>query len=594
MFIDAIKHLSEIGRIPKFNPHIAEGVGYVQAKDGVLRKVDSVLNRELSHSPENPKLPVGFTYVESRILSPLEGYISALLRKPPRKKAGSSRNIVNISRTDEFLASLKFQLPDGREVYRQMYIPFIRRGGFMYSWGTEYHCGAVIHTQGISREGKSLFVNFDFTRKVKFMDCKDRVKLRVNGIAEDVTIPGSSSMYGAKEGKGHDPGPKPLPYWLFARYGFKNAIKKYCGVDVEIIPSFFAPNIDTSKKIVITSGDKSKAQHCHYALVVDREVLPSYGKRTWTRDEHVLFTMLASFFKAAHYYISKSPMRCRRGQQINGRSLFTYVDSENWEYDVENLDSPDSWMIILGRSYIGGLQDDTEVYTRVATHLIECERYLNKQFRSELFQSDPEIDLEMNTFDFLFYVVGKMVDEDSSNVKDISSMYNKRLTIVDYMLLGKFGFNATVSLIRWKIESANMNSTGDISSEILTQLNRRLGCGLIRKTENNTAAISTYSATTESLVLAVSTSARDQTETDPRGGKKRACNLNDRTKHLSISHFECGSGIYIPKSGPFRYSILNPYVLTTNKLVMVRNPELQALVKPAEEDILQIGGQNVE
>lgn len=590
MYVDAIKHLSENGNIPKFNRLIAEGVGYAQAKDGILRKVDSILKRELSSSSENPKLPPGLVYEGSRPHTPLEGFISAVSRKPTQRN--NNKTIINISRTDEFLASLKFRLPNGEYLHRQMYIPYIRRGGFMYSWGTEYHAAAVIHTQGISTEGKSLFVNFDFTRKVKFMDCKQPVRLRVDGAEEVVSIPGTISMYGAKEGKGSDPGPKPIAYWLFAKYGFKEAIKRYTGINVNIMPAMLAHGIDHDKQVLVTMGDKLFAKDCQFVVVIDKEDLPSYNERRWSKNEHMLFTMLGAFFKAARFYLSKNPNNGKvRGQAIQGKPLFSYVSMDDWAYEVEDLNSPDTWMLVLGRSYIGGQQDDVEIYSRVKSHLTECERYLNRQFRSELYQSDPSIDPNLNTFDFLHYVSQRMLEVEVNKGADAACMYGKRLTIVDYMLLGSRGFNATVSSIRWKIESAYLNNKDkDINVEISSQLNKRLNCGLIRKTENNTTAISTYNAATESLVLAISTSAKDQTETDPKAGKKRSSNLNDRTKHLSISQFECGSGIYSTKAGPFRYSILNPYVLTTPQLVMKRNPELQHIVKPAEEDIKHLGG----
>jgi len=92
------------------------------------------------------------------------------------------------------------------------------------------------------------------------------------------------------------------------------------------------------------------------------------------------------------------------------------------------------------------------------------------------------------------------------------------------------------------------------------------------------------------MVLAVSTHAIGQTETDSKRGKKgKTVNLNDRTKHASASHLECGNVHFIPKSAPFKSNILNAYMVTSRQLVMMRNPKLKKEIEAAEIDIAQIG-----
>ncbi|MIP73619.1 hypothetical protein ZQ72_26935, partial [Salmonella enterica subsp. enterica] len=94
-----------------------------------------------------------------------------------------------------------------------------------------------IHQPGICREHGGIFINFDFTRKVSIKFCKKPTKILVNGRPEQLFLPGTSNLFVSTGQIGHDTDEKPLMYWLFGRYGFKQAVKRYAGIDVAIWPA---------------------------------------------------------------------------------------------------------------------------------------------------------------------------------------------------------------------------------------------------------------------------------------------------------------------------------------------------------------------
>ncbi|MGK7530389.1 hypothetical protein, partial [Salmonella enterica] len=65
--------------------------------------------------------------------------------------------------------------------------------------------------------------------------------------------------------------------------------------------------------------------------------------------------------------------------------------------------------------------------------------------------NDPSIPDDLDMFDFLWYTTQLMVRTRLTKQDDIPSMYGKRLTVTDYLLLGQRGFTTTISKIRWKL-----------------------------------------------------------------------------------------------------------------------------------------------
>lgn len=587
MFEDAIDLLVSNGEIPKFNKAVAEGVGYTQAKDGIHDRVNAILKRELTYSSSNPHLPEGLEYVGYRHMSPIETYAYRLGR--PDSKGKKNRRGILVAETDTYMISTEFSIPGYGPLYRPMFLPFLRRGGLMRSWGTTYHVAPVIHTPGICVEHNGLFVNFDFSRKTTLQYCKGTVKMLVNGRDQQVFIPGTSTLYGGS-GSGNDNGPKPLPYWIFGKYGFTEGIRKFTGANVFIYPAYKAAELDLNRYVVIMSGERTHAREIQYVLVADKSSFPSVDGRGWDEEEHVLLVMCGAFFRAAHFYAGKKIGR--RSKTSRGLTpLFTRLDIDSEQEDIDNLNAPDTWKEILGRSHVGGAQGDVDLLLGMEKHFHEIERYVNNQVRGELIQSDPDIDPNLDIFGFLYYVVRKMTFDRLKRTADLASMFGKKLTVIDYMLLGRGGFNSTVSNLRWTLEGLSrhdkLSDPRDLGSKIKDKINFMINSNMVRFTESGNGAKSTFNASTESMVLAISTHAISQTETDSKGGKTN--NLNDRTKHASASYLQLGNIYNIPKSSPFKFGILNQYMKTSYSLTMLRNPKFEEETQAIEMDMAKIG-----
>lgn len=595
MFEDAIDLLEEAGEIPTMNKVVAEGIGYAQARDGIERIIDRRLKNELSSNDENSLLPKGFQYSHCRVMSPLEMYQWQVEKNKGSRSGGRGRpRGIDVARSDYYMIELVFDLPktpSGERPQRKaaMFVPFIRRGGFMSVRGTEYHTSAVYHTPGLCLMDDGLFVNFNFTRKVKFKDNPRVTPLYIQGRPNAFKMPSTEDFYkGTLNDGGRKLKPTPIPLWLFAQYGFSDAIRRYTGVNVAILTEDTARLLDTDHYVIIRSANEKVNKHIAYVLAIPKKDLPSTQTGyVWSKEETNLLTMCAAFFDVAHFFAA------------NRTSEVGYLlksDTVNPEEDIAELNDPDVWKIILGKCVLGINGDPAEILKRIRHHLNEILRYICPRFRGELQSNDDEIPDDLNIFDFLYYTTQKLNDRRNRKSNDIASLYGKRLTVVDYLLLGKDGFTSAVSHLRWKLEGLVKDSTPeelaqvDLTGKITNFINTYMSVGLLQGLESTHGEVSTFTCTTESLVLGVSTHAIDQTETSKRSSRA-SVNLDDRKNHIDVSFMEAGSIMYLPKSGPFGPSILSPYVKLSPKYIIMQKPYLKPILGPAAIDLAKIGGE---
>lgn len=595
MFEDAIDMMEESGEIPKMNKIVAEGIGHAQARDGIERIIDRRLKAELSPVGDNCLLPKGFRYVDYRVMDPLE------MSLWQREKSKGSRNGnrgrprgIDVARSDYYMIELRFELPKtplGEIPTRKavMFVPFIRRGGFMSVRGTEYHTSAVYHTPGLCLMEEGLFANFNFSRKVKFKDNARYSHVYIQGRANAFKMPSTEDFYkGTLNDGGRKLKPTPLPLWLFARYGFSEAIRRYTGVNVAIVTEDIARSLDTEHYVIIRSGNEKVNKHLAYVLAVPKKDLPSTQTGfVWTKDEANLLTLCVAFFDAANFFAANRTSEV--GYLLKSETISP-------EEDIMELNDPDVWKIILGKCVLGVSGDPAEILKRIRHHLNESLRYICPRFLGELQSNDEEVPDDLDIFDFLYYTTTKLNERRNRKTNDIASLYGKRLTVVDYLLLGKDGFTSAVSHLRWKLEGLVKDTTPeelaqvDLTGKITNFINTYMSVGLLQGLESTHGEVSTYSCATESLVLGVSTHAIDQTETSKRSSRA-SVNLDDRRNHIDVSFMEAGSIMYLPKSGPFGPSILSPYVKLSPKYIIMQKPYLKSILEPAAIDLAKIGGE---
>jgi hypothetical protein len=76
------------------------------------------------------------------------------------------------------------------------------------------------------------------------------------------------------------------------------------------------------------------------------------------------------------------------------------------------------------------------------------------------------------------------------------------------------------------------------------------------------------------MLVGITSRAIDQTDARKASGSgKKVVDLNDPTKHIHASFLEVGSVANLPKSSPFGWAILNPYLKINELGRIVRKEE---------------------
>lgn len=603
-FEAAIDMLDASGHIKHFTKVVAEGIGFAQMRDGMASTIDRILKRELVASEVNSRLPKGFRYVGYRVWSPLE---QSYWQQEKNKKA-SPRNRgkakgIDVARSDYYMIELEFELPpgpNGVSVRRKcpLFVPYARRGSIMAVRGTDYHLSNVYHTPGICLMDDGLFVNFNFTRKVSFKDNPKSTEMIVQGRKKNKTtdhfrtdvyrLPSAVDLYKGNLPQGGRAYKSccPIHTWLFAQYGFTQAVRRYTGVDVAIMTKEQAEKVSTEHYVILRSGNNKLRDLVKFVLVVPREALPFVSDGTSrTVEETDLLSICATFFELSHFFAANNTANV---------NYLTVSSSLNYEEDIQELYDPDVWKIILGKAVLGVNGDSAEILKRIRQHLNEITRYMCPRFRGELQSCDESVPDDMDIFDFLFYTSQRLNARRNRKTNDIASLYGKRLTVVDYLLLGKDGFTSSVSHLRWKLESLVKDLSDeeaaklDLTGRITGALNTYMKVGLLQGLESTHGEVSTFNCATESLVLGVSTHAIDQTETSKRSNRS-SVNLDDQKYRVNSSTIECGSIFALTKSSTFGWGIGNQYVKLSSRLETERNPLFIGLLDDTQSDLSKIG-----
>ena len=559
MYSDVMRELNERGHIHKMNPLVAEGLAYHQIGENAVMSVDALLRRELGS--QNKRLPRGFRYVSYRVYSPEEMYAWQ-----EKARIGGTPKI-DVARSNYYLADFVFEmLTENGQVERYnrpLLIPYIDMFNVLTINGGNRLFSSVWHQPGLCYVNDGFFVHFPFSKRVMFKFETSLIK--VYGNDERCYLPYSNKL---KERKSNGVTNIPLiPYWLYCKYGFSGAIKKYLGVEVLVMwdddPRRNDLRLDEYNIVESKLGERHERKIVVYVPIKNLGI--NVSERS--SEEKQLLTMITSLFYAYKY-------------QPN------FVDPDD-------IDDPVTWMRVLGYSIEGrNVSSESQLFKEIEKHLTEIERYFCDKFKHEMAITGVT-DLE-NIFDFLFHVIRSTVDLFNLPKSELSSLYGKCLKTIDYMFSGSKGLAKAINTIRWRLitfADKAMEETGDsyVSDASIKTLLNSLYVSIMNKITSGHGEISHLSSTSECVLFGMVTHAIDQTDASKETAiGKKTIDLDDPALHRHASRLEAANYGYVSKSHPFG-DIISPWITLGKNYEVVRNPDLIELVDEAQADLAQRG-----
>lgn len=563
MYSDAFKKYAESGKVAQMNPMVAEGLAFNQIGEDCYLTIHNLLKRELG--PGNERLPEGFHYSGYRVFS-----AEQMFKWQSDKKSRHSPG-VDIARSDYYMVEYLFRYRDSRgfeqEIKRPLLVPYINIFNILNVNGGQRLISAVWHQPGLGLVSDGFFVHFPFSKRITFKF--ENSLIGVHGSDERCYLPYTTTL---KKRNGNATTNLPLvAYWLFCKYGFKGAIKKYLGVDLEIYRGDARANANLRLDqftLVEPRHNRRVSREEEFIVAVPSEHLSrDIAKRT--SKEKQLLTFISSLFYA---------------QKFQPDHL-----------DVDELNNPDVWMRVLGYS-LGAKATDSEgqLYKDIEKHLVETERYYCERFHREMVVSGVD-DLE-NTFDFLYHVIRSTVQAHNIPKSELSSLYGKCLKTVDYLFSGDGGLAQTINQIRWQLITLADKEFEETGSRFVSEgsinhiVNSKFYVSILNKITSGHGEVSHLSSTSECALFGMTTHVIDQTDaTSKSKGGRKTLDLDDPSIHRHVSRLEAGNYGYVTKPQPFGDGVLNPYVTLGAHFEIKPNPKFIELTQRTQKDLAQRG-----
>jgi hypothetical protein len=155
----------------------------------------------------------------------------------------------------------------------------------------------------------------------------------------------------------------------------------------------------------------------------------------------------------------------------------------------------------------------------------------------------------------------------------VSTMYDKELSILYYIC---YELISAINILYFKLMTSQKKELN--INKIKTIMNQNLRPSLIFTITKNHGEISTASASGNNKALKLTLLLVPQSSSINLGGKKARTTIEDPGKRLHASIAEIGGYANIPKSAPDGRSRISPYVKTSEKGLVLRDPKFIELL----------------
>lgn len=506
---------------PKFNKLVADGVA-VREVPGAERYVDHLWRCA------QESFPPGLTYEGCRRTSPKAEY-AAITKKRNNVQA------FELARSDVYAVDVKLALHGKPLDTQRLYLPFVGEAGEIFIRGSSFFVYPVLSDRTISVGVDDLFIAFN-RDKVTFERLS--AHFRINGKTETAFVYWAAIHHALKktptDGTSVVPNDMktPLFLYLFCKYGIHGTFERVCNGRIEIGTVDQFKDHPKTHLLCTSTGYKPASMKTHYYKPTELAILVAESE----------FSPMVSSLIATFFYL---------------------VDHFSDRIDLDEIDDPRMWKIILGQIVFKNKNNIGKLLDGVDQHLTSVEGYLDTMIRDNLAGEGVLVHTIYELFLYLIKHFSNLVLN-----SDIASMYGKRLTVLRYLL---FDITKEISRLIFKLQSLPPNkiTVNDINAilqrwlkpdrimEISSAKHGEVG-GVGYPGDNKMFKI------TSNIVL--------QGDATAGSGNKKSANLSDPAKFLHCSIVEAGSLTNQPKSEPTGRTRVSPRVRLTRDGVIEPDP----------------------
>lgn len=546
MHPDLTKHVSSV--VPDLNMDLARGLATVHMR-GRYDWIERVLRAAEAGFPKELK------YVGYRICTPQEKYQAAIkTRKPRRARSKQQQTMKNgggrqyeTAKTDFSMIELMFTFNGEAMGKRFLYVPFTGSAGQIDISDTNWITSPVLADRVISIGVHQIFVRL-LRDRLTFNREMYPIRLNGNRIQPEIVF---SWVYHKSKDKDKQPKNQArtsMVHYLFCKYGFLGAMKKYADCTPEVGEA-------------ITTDTHPESEWNIYSTLCTNEIMPkSLGRRSKVQD----------------YQPTRLKVAIRKNEdndmaQAMAAGFFYVADHFPDMVNERFVMGPEGWIAPMGYMLLPDNINRGKIEEGVHKHLSSLDYYADPIVVDNLKEIDIHVE---NIYDFFAYIAKYFGTMISNNQDRINSMYDKEFIVLYYVLydITSAIFNLFFAL---KANSKKAMTKNDVEKA----LNDNLKSGLAYALSKSHGEVASMSYSGDNMAFKPTSMLVPQTSTNKlakRGGDRGT--LSDPSRTLHPSQAELASINTMRKPEPTGRDRTNFMArLKANNRLIDRNPRFKEL-----------------
>jgi len=519
---------------PPINTKIIDGLAIHE-----MKHVESYVDDNVRYAEKD--FPAGLKYLGYKRLSPLEQYLK--ITEPYNSKSS-----FDVARNDVYMIALNFEFK-GEKIVKHLYLPFVRDGGIIMLRGSTFSISPVLVDKGISLGTDSAFVQipraritFKRTRHYFIAGSERRNPNVVYSWLHNLSrkrLPDNTKKEVSMETS--------LVHYLFAKYGVVETFKRYnhteihVGDDVEI-NTITHPESDW----VICQSIQNKPRGLRVKVYTPNHIRLAIRVCDW---EPITEAMIAGFFYLVDHFPTKVDP--------------SYLDGSNHEQRL--------WRVLLG-TIIGGISGgEGSIKEAMDEHLDSLDSYIDAGAKASLAQGEIFVE---DLYELLYHVLEILSQMAVQSSESISSMYDKQLMVLRYILRD---VNESIVRMLFKLKKTAFKKELTFK-DVVKIINKQLPTDIVLKMNNGGkhGEVTSVSSPGDNKFFKITNNMILQTDSG-RKSKSSGSGKTDKSKFLHVSIAEIGSYGVLPKSEPTGHTRINPWLQLDHNGSVLRNPKHLAL-----------------
>lgn len=539
---------------PEFNRDVTRGLAVIAlngSADGVNTHVEDYIHRALRCAEAD--FPEGLKYIGRGTRCTPHEEFAVLTAK--RGQSTTAKVNLELSHSDVYLMRYNFEYrgEELKPVY--LWLPFCHDGGIIGIGGSTFSISPVLADKSISVGEDSIYIPVSRAKLTLKRQTHpfyaDRERISANVIWGKIHNGATKKIKGVPTRRTIT-ADATLPHYLFCKYGFHNAftmltgIQVHAGYDDHINPENFPEDeYVICKSLYKVLGAKPNRLRTQYYE-------PSRIQIAIPRNKfnHAIQSLIGGFY----YVADRFPDRLT----------------------PNTIDDIRVWRILMGHIIFATDDSEGKLLNQIDAHMESLDTYVDTNVRDLLQEDNVFVD---DLYELFCHINETFVTRVAESASQIASMYDKRLTVLRYIL------GDVTNAIFYVVFALRKAAKKELNKRVIQDIMRIfLKMDLILKLNHKHVEVSSISSPSDCMAFKITSNIILQSDIGSGNAQSKSITI-DGSKVLHSSILEVGQFANLPKTEPTGRRRVNPYVLLDSSWTVMRHPDYIGFLETVQQSI---------